>query len=234
MSQLELGFTPREARGSDGTARDAALIARLRGLGLPRAIPVTLHANTRVLVTRTATGTLRVHRGYAWAPDEVLRAIVAWAGLRLRRPARLAAERVLAGFPVHEHVPPGPERRRVGVPRPGDLRLIVRLRALHDELNVRHFGGRLGRPRIGLSQRMRRRLGEFRPAHGPSGKPTIMLSRQHLRRDGWNAAAETFLHEMIHQWQAETGLPLAHDRAFRARAREVGIDGRAVRRVDVD
>lgn len=234
MSQLELGFTAREPRGSDGTARDAALIARLRALGLPRDIPVTLHANTRVLVTRTASGTLRMHRGYAFAPDEVLRAVVAWAGPRLRRPARLAAERVLAGFPVHEHVPPGPERRRAGVPRPGDLRLIARLRALHDELNVRHFGGRLSRPRIGLSQRMRRRLGEFRPAHGPSGKPTIMLSRQHLRRDGWNAAAETFLHEMIHQWQAESGLPLAHDRAFRARAREVGVDGRAVRRVDVD
>ncbi len=40
----------------------------------------------------------------------------------------------------------------------------------------------------------------------------------------------TLLHEMVHQWQQESGLPVAHDRAFRAKAREVGIDPRAVLR----
>lgn len=215
-AQLELGFLELETR--------------LRALGLPPDVPVALHANTRVLVTRTARGVLRIHRGYGHAPDEVLRAIVEWARPRVRRAARLAAQRTLTGFPVHAHVPHGPERRRPDVTRPGDARLVERLHALHAELNARHFGGTLGRVRIGLSYLMRRKLGEFRPAAGPGSLASIILGLRHLRRDGWSAAAETFLHEMIHQWQSETGLPLAHDRAFRIKAAAVGIDGRAVRR----
>jgi hypothetical protein len=39
---------------------------------------------------------------------------------------------------------------------------------------------------------------------------------------------ETLLHEMVHQWQAETGQPVDHGRAFRRKAREVGITPRAV------
>jgi hypothetical protein len=214
--QLELGFQELEAR--------------LRALGLPADVPVALHANARVLVTRTARGVLRIHRGYGHAPDDVLRAIVEWARPRVRRAARLAAERTLVSFPVHAHVPPGPERRRPDVTRPGDARLIQRLLELHTELNARHFAGALGSVRIGLSYQMRRKLGEFRPPAGPGGRPSIVLGRRHVRRDGWSAAVETFLHEMIHQWQSETGLPLAHDPAFRRKAAAVGIDGRAVRR----
>jgi hypothetical protein len=216
--QLELGFLELEAR--------------LRALGLPAAVPVALHANARVLVTRTARGVLRLHRGYGHAPDEVLRASVEWARPRVRRAARLAAERTLIGFPVHAHVPPGPERRRPDVTRPGDARLLQRLHELHAELNARYFAGALGNVRIGLSYQMRRKLGEFRPPAGPGGRASIVLGRRHLRREGWSAAVETFLHEMIHQWQSETGLPLAHDRAFRKKAAAIGINGRAVRRRD--
>jgi hypothetical protein len=216
--QLELGFLELEAR--------------LRALGLPADVPVALHANARVLVTRTARGVLRLHRGYGHAPDEVLRAIVEWAQPRVRRAARLAAERTLIGFPVHAHVPTGPERRRPDVTRPGDARLLQRLHELHTELNGRHFAGALGLVRIGLSYQMRRKLGEFRPPQGPGGRASIVLGRRHIRRDGWPAAVETFLHEMIHQWQSETGLPLAHDRAFRTKAAAIGIDGRAERRRD--
>jgi hypothetical protein len=100
---------------------------------------------------------------------------------------------------------------------------------LHAELNARHFAGALGNVRIGLSYQMRRKLGEFRPLSGPGGHASIVLGRRHIRRDGWSAAVETFLHEMIHQWQSETGLPLAHDGAFRKKAAAIGIDGRAVR-----
>lgn len=217
-TQLELGFQELEAR--------------LRALGLPADVPVALHANTRVLVTRTARGVLRLHRGYGHAPDEVLRAIVEWARPRVRRAARLAAERTLVSFPVHAHVPPGPERRRPDVTRPDDARLLQRLQELHADLNARHFAGALGSVRIALSYQMRRKLGEFRPSPGPGGRASIVLGRRHIRRDGWSAAVETFLHEMIHQWQSETGLPLAHDRAFRRKAAAVGIDGRAVRRRD--
>jgi hypothetical protein len=31
------------------------------------------------------------------------------------------------------------------------------------------------------------------------------------------------LHEMVHQWQAETGLPVDHGPGFRRKAREVGV-----------
>ncbi len=31
------------------------------------------------------------------------------------------------------------------------------------------------------------------------------------------------LHEMVHQWQAETGLRIDHGRTFRQKAREVGV-----------
>ena len=34
---------------------------------------------------------------------------------------------------------------------------------------------------------------------------------------------------MVHQWQDETGLPIDHGRAFRAKAREVGIAPQARR-----
>jgi hypothetical protein len=41
----------------------------------------------------------------------------------------------------------------------------------------------------------------------------------------------TLLHEMVHQWQAETGHAVDHGRSFRAKAREVGIAPGARREV---
>ena len=52
-------------------------------------------------------------------------------------------------------------------------------------LNARHFGGTLAPADLRLSARMRRRLGEFRPALGPDARPEIAISRRHLRRDRW-------------------------------------------------
>src|ERR1041385_3376197 len=60
------------------------LSARLYRLGLPRHKPVVPHTNRRVLVSLTTRGALRVHAGYAAAPDEVLSAIVRWARPRVR------------------------------------------------------------------------------------------------------------------------------------------------------
>jgi hypothetical protein len=165
------------------------------------------------------------------APDAVLAAIATWARPRIRRSERRAAQRILTAFPVHEHVPPARERRRAPeCPRSGDARLLTRLRELHAELNLRHFRGALGEVLLELSSRMRRRLGEFRPPDGGERLPAIRLSRRHLRRDGWGAVGETLLHEMVHQWQAQTGRRLGHGPDFRSMCAAVGIDRRAVRR----
>lgn len=206
------------------------LEARLRAAGLSPAVSVVFHTNRRVLVTLTRHGTLRVHAGYEAAPEPVLAAIARWARPRLSRAERTSAGRVLAAFPVHAHAPSThPPRRRPDEPAdPADAARLARLRALHDGYNRSHFGGSLLPVDLRLSGRMRRRLGEFRPHGGADGRHEIAISRRHLRRHGWTRAAETLLHEMVHQWQAETGRPLRHDPDFRRKCREVGIDGRAV------
>ena len=72
-----------------------------------------------------------------------------------------------------------------------------------------------------------RRLGQL-DYDRHTGAPTrITLSRRMLRRHGWTLTLETLLLEMVHQWQAETGLPVDHGADFRRKAREVGIEARA-------
>lgn len=206
------------------------LEARLRAAGLPAAVPVVPHRNRRILVSFTRTGALRVHAGYSFAPEPVLAAIARWARPRLRRAERLAAGRILAAFPVHVHAPPGtgPRRHPAAPHDPEDIIRLERLRALHAELNARCFDGTLGPAGLRLSVLMRRRLGEFRPASGPGAKPEITISRRHLRRDGWAAAGETLLHEMVHQWQSESGRAPGHGPDFRRKCAMLGIEGRAV------
>ena len=76
---------------------------------------------------------------------------------------------------------------------------------------------------------MRTRLGEL-TVERASGKPTeIALSRRHLRAHGWTEVEHTVLHEMVHQWQAETGQAVDHGPGFRRKARAVGIVPSAVR-----
>jgi hypothetical protein len=69
---------------------------------------------------------------------------------------------------------------------------------------------------------MKSRLGHYTAAP-PGGTGEIAISYRHLRRHGWTEALHTLLHEMVHQWQDETGHPLDHGRDFRRKAREVGI-----------
>jgi hypothetical protein len=79
---------------------------------------------------------------------------------------------------------------------------------------------------------MRTRLGHYMAASPTSGDPAeIVISRRHLRRHGWEEALHTLLHEMVHQWQDEHGYPIDHGRAFRAKARELGITPSARRTV---
>jgi hypothetical protein len=104
---------------------------------------------------------------------------------------------------------------------------VARLRAAHAALNDERFAGELGRVTIRVSRRMRSRLGHYSP--GPRSAPEIAIARRHARRDGWASVLETLVHEMVHQWQHETGRPVAHDAAFRRKCREVGIAPHAKR-----
>jgi len=210
------------------------LAHRLKLLGLRDVGSIHTHTNRTVMVSLTARGGLRLHQGYASAPDRVLRAIVRFLNPRLPRAMRRLAEREFLGFPVELYAQPSPRPARGERPRPGDITLLQRLTTSHERLNREHFGGALGTIPIRISGRMRTRLGELAVDLG-TGRPTeIAVSRRHILRHPWAEVEHTVLHEMVHQWQAETGLPVDHGRSFRLKAREVGIEPQARRKVGAE
>jgi SprT-like family len=199
------------------------LAERLRLLGLHGVDRVVTHTNRIVMVSLGARGVLRLHRGYGDAPDQVLRAIVRFLDSRLPRAIRRVAERQFLEFPVELHAPAPPATARRERPRPGDLLLLHRLSQSHDRFNSDLFGGALGGLPIRLSSRMRTRLGEL-SVDIRTGRPLeIAISRRHIARHPWAEVEHTLLHEMVHQWQAESGLPVDHGPGFRRKAREVGV-----------
>jgi hypothetical protein len=206
-------------------AQAATLLHRLHGLGLRGIDSITLMRTRRVMVSVIGT-TLRMHEGYASAPEPVLRAVVTFATARTRA-ARLAARDVILAHPVDRP----PAQRRAEPERPGDGPLLARLADAHAELNRQHFGGALTRIPVRLSSRMKTRLGHYSPKGEDGPGAEIVLSRRHLRRDGWPEALHTLLHEMVHQWQDESGHPLDHGPQFRRKARDVGVLPRAKRPV---
>ena len=196
---------------------------RLRQLGLRDVARVCTHANRTVMVSLTARRVLRLHRGYAWAPDRVLRAIVRFLDPRLPRALRRLAEREFLAFPVEQHAPSAPRPPRGDRPRPGDLLVLHRLGQAHERLNLAHFGGTLGSIPLRLSGRMRTRLGEL-SVDLRTGRPLeIAISRRHVTRHPWAEVEHTLLHEMVHQWQAESGFRVDHRAGFRRKAIEVGV-----------
>jgi hypothetical protein len=108
--------------------------------------------------------------------------------------------------------------------------VLEQLERLRGELNQKHFDGELQPILIRLSGRMRSRLGELRLDRKTGRAVHIGISRRHVRRDGWESVTDTLLHEMVHQWQAETGRKVDHGKQFREKAKAVGIEPRAVRR----
>ena len=235
--ELELGSAAGRLGGStlppraEPPSRRGAetLIHRLRALGLPAFPHFSTHRNQQVMLSWIPGRRLRVHEGYAYAPDEVLEAIVRFVRPGTRRAQRLAARRTFLAFPVEEHAPPSTPETRPARPRPGEEAIVAELQRLHAELNGAHFDGRLAEIPIHLSPRMRTRLGELRMQR-TTGRPLqIGISRRHFRRDGWRGVRETLLHEMIHQWQAETGREVDHGGEFRRMARAFGITPRAIR-----
>ncbi len=211
LRQLEFALEP--------APRDAdEFLARLRAIGLRDAHRVRLTSNRTVMVS-FRDGELRVHRAYLDAPRELHEAIVRLVQGRTRA-ARALARRVILAHPV-----PADLRRPRRAPRAlplseRDARIIAKLAQSHLDLNARHFASTLSSVTIRLSDRMRSRLGHYAPATA-SDPAHIALSRRHLRRDGWQAVVDTLLHEMIHQWQSENGMPLDHRHRFRAKARQV-------------
>jgi hypothetical protein len=174
---------------------------------------------------------LRLHQGYTYAPDAVLVAIVHFLDPRLPRALRRIAEREFLAFPAEQHAPAPPGTGHRERPRPGDLLLLHRLGQARDRFNAQHFGGQLSLVPIRLSGRMRTRLGEL-SVDLRTGMPIeIAISRRHIARHPWEEVEHTLLHEMVHQWQAETGLPVDHGPGFRRKAAEVGVLPGAKRRL---
>src|SRR6185295_2712468 len=202
---------------------DEVLARRLQLLGLRQVSAVRTHTNRTVMVSLNERLILRLHRGYVFAGDRVLSAIVRFLDPRASRIERRRAEQVFLAFPVELYAPRPRDRATTERPRPGDIALLHRLRQLHRELNRTYFGGTLGEIPIRLSGRMRTRLGEV-SVDLRTGKPIeIALSRRHLAEHPWGEVEHTVLHEMVHQWQAETGQSIDHGHTFREKAREVGV-----------
>jgi hypothetical protein len=78
---------------------------------------------------------------------------------------------------------------------------------------------------------MRSRLGELSVDLRTGGPIEIAISRRHLLCHTWVEVEHTMLHEMVHQWQAESGLRVDHGPTFRAKAGAVGALPRAKRGV---
>lgn len=217
MAQLDLALVP-VPRNAD------ELLARLRALGLTGIDSCRLTRNRTVLVSFRGTA-LRVHEGFLAAPEPILRAIVDFVRARTRSARRDAGNR-LAAHPM----PRAAGRRAAEETHPDDRRYAARLAEWHRRFNDRHFAGSLHTIPIRVSRRMKSRLGHYSVATEDLGSE-IVISRRHLRRHGLDEALQTLLHEMVHQWQDETGLPIDHGRGFRRKCREVGISPSATRDV---
>jgi hypothetical protein len=204
------------------------LRTRLQRLGLGRQYRVRLTTNRTVVVSYSG-GELRIHNSFLGADEEVWRAIITFVHGRTRV-VRNAARRTILEFPVPRSS--GAPRRKRAPERthPADVPIIGQLARWHAAYNQERFGGTLRPVPIRISRRMKSRLGHYCPA-SEGCEPEIVISRRHIRRDGWEEALHTLLHEMVHQWQDEQGLVVDHGSSFRAKARAVGITPLACRAV---
>lgn len=225
---------PRDAAGPArlGTPEEVLLARRLEALGVRDLRGLRVTDNRTVMVSLTPRRVLSIHRGYAKAPDRVLKAVVRFLKPGIRRELRRAAEHEILSFRAEAHVEGPPLRRRsADRPRPGDLEKVARLRRLFAEYNHRHFGGSLPGPPIRVSGRMRTRLGHLSLGHEDGRPYELTISRRHIDRHGWEEVSHTLLHEMVHLWQHENGHEVDHGPLFRRKAEELGVVASARRRV---
>ena len=99
-----------------------------------------------------------------------------------------------------------------------NLELIT---GLYDGLNRQHFGGTLPKCRLEVSRRLVRTAGKVWPRIR-----LIRLSLPYHERYGLDELSNTILHEMIHLWLFEQGLPSGHTDRFRQKLAEVGLPDR--------
>jgi SprT-like family protein len=204
------------------------LKTRLQRLGLGSQYRVRLTTNRTVVVSYSG-GELRIHNSFLGANEDVWKAIITFVHGR-NRVVRREARRTILEFPVPRSAEPPRRRRRPERTNPADQPIIRELSRWHFAYNKERFGGTLRSVPIRISRRMKSRLGHYSPA-SEGYEPEIVLSRRHIRRDGWEEALHTLLHEMVHQWQDEQGLAVDHGTGFRAKARAVGITPLACRAV---
>ncbi len=204
------------------------LRARLQRLGLGSQYRVRLTTNRTVVVSYSG-GELRIHNSFLGADEEVWRAIITFVHGRTRV-VRQEARRMILQFPVPRPADSPRRRRAPERTHAADLPAIRELTRWHKAYNEARFGGTLRAIPIRISRRMKSRLGHYSPA-AEGYEAEIVLSRRHIKRDGWEEALHTLLHEMVHQWQDEQGLTVDHGARFRAKARAVGITPLACRAV---
>ena len=220
--QLALGFEEAPPRNAE------ELRARLMRLGLGSRYRVRLTSNRTVVVSYSG-GELRIHDSFLAADEDTWQAIITFVHGR-NRLVRQEARRTILEFPVVGSGTSERRPRRAERDHPADAPLLAELRRWHQSYNEERFGGTLRPIRIRISRRMKSRLGHYTPS-ADRHEPEIVLSRRHIRRDGWPEALHTLLHEMVHQWQDEQGMPVDHSPTFRAKARTVGITPLACRAV---
>lgn len=199
-------------------------------LGLDPRYRCRLTSNRSVFVSYSEDE-LRLHRGYLEAPEKTLRAIVLFVRAKSRA-ARNVAKHDLLEYDVYRGQPPASRSRRTPERiHPDDELMVDKLRRAHQAFNREKFGGALDTIPIRVSRRMKSRLGHYTHRDRSGSGAEIVISRRHVRGHGWSEALETLVHEMVHQWQDESGLAVDHGRAFRAKARIVGIEPTARRDV---
>lgn len=213
--------------------REGFVRQRLTTLGLRPVAGLRVTQNRSVLVSLSRNRVLSIHQMYADAPDVVLRAIVRFVAPGSSPEVRRTAQREILSYyraaaPVVRADSPSDCVRRPDRPLPGDAEAVERLGLLFDGYNRRHFRASLPNVPIRLSGRMRSRLGHL--TLGADGRPAeITISRRHLSAHGWDEAAHTLLHEMVHLWQCVNGLVVDHGPGFREMARRIGVTASARR-----
>ncbi len=209
------------------------LARRLELLGLHPVKGVRVTDNRSVMVSLSPKGVLRIHRGYAMAPDRILKAVVRFVAPRTPRALRRAAEHEILSFKPEDHAA-GPPRARRSSDRPRAGRRREDGSAWDAcSWSTTRATSAAPCPRLPfrISGRMRTRLGQLCIRHETGEPYEITMSRRHIDQHGWDEAAHTLLHEMVHLWQHQHGHAVDHGRLFRRKAAEVGVVGSARRTV---